>query len=307
MQENAAIETRVDSLEALLGEFIVHTRVALAKLSREMISFKDEVKTDSKDFKNEMKDFKDEMKDFKDEMKDFKDDTQVFKDEMKDFKDEMKGFKDEMKDFKDEMKDFKDEMKDFKDEMKDFKDEMKDFKDEMKDFKDEMKDFKDEMKDFKDENRQIQKKTNQDWGRLAQKMGTLVEDIIAPAVRPAIRKYFNEDVVYLAVNVKKRIKSLDLKGEFDVVAVGENQVFLIEVKSRPKEQYLDDFLKNAGKFRKLFPEYAAMPLTLIFGSLRFEEDFIPLATCRTVYLMAYREWEYMDILNFDELQTSLSG
>ena len=172
---------------------------------------------------------------------------------------------------------------------------------EMISFKNEMRDFKNEMKDFKDQSQRNHRQINQEWGNLARKMGTIVEDIIAPAVRPAVKKYFGEDVVYFAVNARKMVKSLDLAGEFDVVAVGEKRVFLVEVKSTPKEQYLDDFLDNVGKFRKLFPEYAAMPLIPVFGSLRFEDSFIPLATARGIYLIAYREWDYMDILNFDEI------
>ena len=206
MQGNAVLEDRVDSLEVVLEEFIVHTQTALGRLSREMIFFKNE-----------------------------------------------------------------------------------------------MKDFKDEMKDFKDESIGNHKQINKEWGNLARKMGTIVEDIIAPAVRPAVRKYFGEDVVYFAINIRKKIKSLNLAGEFDVVAVGEKRVFLVESKSTPKEQYLDDFLDNVGKFRKLFPEYADMPIIPIFGSLRFEDRFIQMATCRGIYLLAYREWDYMDILNFDEI------
>ena len=56
--------------------------------------------------------------------------------------------------------------------------EMKDFKDEMKDFKEEMKDFKDEMKDFKEEMRNEIKSMNKRWGELANKMGTVAEDIV---------------------------------------------------------------------------------------------------------------------------------
>jgi len=86
-----------------------------------------------------------------------------------------------------------------------------------------------------------------------------------------------------------------------VLAAGETRFFLIEVKSTPKEAYLDDFIENIDKFKKLFPEYADMPLVPIFGSIRFEESFIPLATQRGIYLLAYREWDYMDILNFDQI------
>jgi len=111
----------------------------------------------------------------------------AFKVEMKDFKDEMLAFKVEMKDFKDEMLAFKVEMKDFKDEMLAFKVEMKDFKDEMLAFKVEMKDFKEEMLDFKNESLRYREEAERDrksmyrqWGELANRLGTLVEDIVAP-------------------------------------------------------------------------------------------------------------------------------
>jgi len=175
---------------------------------------------------------------------------------------------------------------------------------EMLAFKSEMKDFKDEMKDFKDEARLERREMNKQWGALANKMGTIVEDIVVPAIRPVVKKYFGEDVLYLAVNVRKRDKKEDLRGEFDIIAVGESRVFLVETKSSPREGYLDDFQKNMERFRRLFPEYRALALIPIFASIRFEDSFIPLATARGMYLLAYRQWDYMDILNFDALDAN---
>ncbi len=223
--------------------------------------------------------------------------------EMLAFKDEMKAFKDEMKDFKDEMLSFKDEMKDFKDEMLSFKDEMKDFKDEMKDFKDEMKDFKDGTEDFRAEMREDRREMNRQWGALSNKMGTVVEDIIAPAVGPAVRKYFQEEVLDIMANRRKRDKQKRLRGEFDVIAVSETSVYIVDTKVSPDKQKLLDFKnKVIPRFRKLFPEYGKLQLVPIFASLRFEEDMIQLATKEKVYLLAYREWDYMDILNFDAVK-----
>ncbi len=87
------LETRTDSLETILGQFIASANKAMIRLE-----------TDTRNFRDEMKDFKDEVradtKNLKDEMKDFKDevraDTKNLKDEMKEFKNEMKGFKKEM-------------------------------------------------------------------------------------------------------------------------------------------------------------------------------------------------------------------
>ncbi|HAO19480.1 MAG TPA: hypothetical protein DCQ37_02650 [Desulfobacteraceae bacterium] len=177
--------------------------------------------------------------------------------------------------------------------------EMKDFKNEMGDFKNEMGDFKDEMSGFKNEVKQEHKRMNKQWGELANKMGTLVEDIIAPAVRPVFEKYFNCQISDFSVNRRKKIGAL--KGEFDIIAISDRYAFVVEVKSRPKKEYLYEFIKNLEKFKKLFPEYIDKHIIPVFGSLRFDDDLIKLAVQEKIYLLAYREWEYMDILNFEQI------
>jgi hypothetical protein len=83
-------------------------------------------------------------------------------------------------------------------------------------------------------------------------------------------------------------------------------VFLIEVKSTPRFDYLTDFVDNRiPVFRQLFPEYASLDLVPIFASLSIPDDIVKAATNRRVFAMAYREWEYMDILNAKELLPNL--
>lgn len=50
------VEERVDTLETVLKQFIIHTNSALGQLEREMREFKDEMKV----FKDEMKEFQKE-------------------------------------------------------------------------------------------------------------------------------------------------------------------------------------------------------------------------------------------------------
>ena len=238
---------------------------------------------------------------FKDEMLAFKDEMKMFKDEMLAFKNEMKMFKDEMLAFKDETKMFKDEMLAFKDEMKAFKDEMRAFKDEMKVFKDEMKEFKDEMKEFKDEMQREVKRINKQWGELANKMGTIVEDIVFPAVRPVVKKYFNCNPSVLMMNVEKRVNGIN--AEFDVIAVCDDAAFVIEVKSTARVEHIGQVKDKVELFKKLFPEYSNRKVVPILASLKIGEDVLNKLTKEKIYGMAYREWEYMDILNFEELKT----
>ena len=75
-----------------------------------------------------------------------------------------------------------------------------------------------EMRTFKNEMRQDRKEMNIQWGGLANKMGTIVEDIVAPAVCPAVQKYFHQEIDHFSIKVKRKSKQLGLKSEFDVIA-----------------------------------------------------------------------------------------
>jgi len=201
-----------------------------------------------------------------------------------------------------EIQSLKKEMKEFKDEMREFKNEMKAFKDEMREFKREMKVFKDEMEKFRDRMEREVKRINKQWGELANKMGTIVEDIVFPAARPVIKKYFNCDPEELMMNVERR--KGEKREEFDVIAVCEEKVFLIEVKSTLRQEHAEHIKEKAERFRELFPEHAHKDLVLILASLNVRKEVLDRLTKEGIYAMAYKEWEYMDILNFEEIAGS---
>ena len=171
---------------------------------------------------------------------------------------------------------------------------------EMREFKEEMREFKDEMWAFKDEMRKEVKQINKQWGALSNKLGTVVEDLISPAIPSVLKKYFNCDPEEVSIRVKK--KKGEIRDEFDAVAVCEKTVFLFEVKATPKPEYIIEFYeKKAKRFRELFNEHKDKKLVLIFGLIRLDENILNLLTKKGIYGMAYRDWEYMDILNFDEI------
>lgn len=196
------------------------------------------------------------------------------------------------------------ELREFKEEMRASREESerdrKALHQEMTEFKDEMKEFKDEMREFKEEMKEDRKNMNKEWGRLANKMGTLVEDIIAPAARPVIKQYFKCEPNHRSVNVLKRIKDSDY--EVDVIVACEDTVFMIEVKSTPKVNNVDEIIEKSKAFFEFNPEFMGKKLALILASLVFSEGVINYASKKGVYAMAYKEWEYMDILNFKEVR-----
>ena len=168
----------------------------------------------------------------------------------------------------------------------------------------EMKDFKDEMKDFKEESRADRRNMNKQWGHLANKMGTIVEDIIRPGIRPALKTYFHSDPVFIGNHIHRKVKKTGLEGEFDIVAMDENQIYLVEVKSSPGKTEIKKLAtRTIPRFRQLFPEFESYPVIPIFGSLSFTDGLISYASESGIYLMGYREWDYLDILNFAEVNS----
>ncbi len=193
-------------------------------------------------------------------------------------------------------------LKTLSDEMKDFKDEMKDFKDEMKDFKDEMTDFKDEMTDFKDEMRADRKRMNEQWGELVNKWGTLVEDIVAPNIPRIARENFGfSDIEFFAVRIKVRNKKdRSKRREFDVIAVGETQVIINETKSKPRIDYINEFIEILPQIEDYFPEYTGKTIIPIFASLHIGADVVTYLTRNQIYAMAMGD-ETMELKNFQQV------
>jgi hypothetical protein len=209
--------------------------------------------------------------------------------------------------FRREMKDFKDEMRDFKDEMKDFKDEMKDFKDEMKDFKDEMKDFKDEMTDFRNRTeadmKKFQRELREEAGRVDNKMGTLVEHMIAPGIPGIAKTYFGDnDLTSFSIRVRRKsMGGPPKKREFDVIAFSEKNFYVTETKSDPKPELAKKFADGLPELPDYFPEYRDKNIIPIFSSLFIPENVKTFLSRRGIYAMGLHE-DTMDLLNFDEVK-----
>ncbi len=158
--------------------------------------------------------------------------------EMREFKNEMREFKNEMREFKDEMREFKDEMREFKNEMREFKNEMLEFKNEMHEFKNEMSDFKDEMSEYKEWSRNQIKTMNRQWGDLANKMGTLAEDLVAPSVPRILRDYVGcpeSGVEFMTVRFRGKKPTGEMQ-EFDVLAGCGNTLLINETKTTLQAQ-----------------------------------------------------------------------
>jgi hypothetical protein len=106
-------------------------------------------------------------------------------------------------------------------------------------FEAEMGAFKDEMRVFRDEMRQSKKDLDKQWGDLANKMGTIIEDVLAPNLRRLAREHFRfESIDDFMIRRSRRRPGQSKRArkdesEFDTLVVGPDAVVLGEAKSTP--------------------------------------------------------------------------
>ena len=305
----ADLERRVSDLEVVLGEFLAQSALAARRAEAESQILKDQIK----ELKNEMKDFKDEMKAFKDEMLEFKDEMKAFKDEMKAFKDEMLEFKDEMKGFKDNVEKAIIELKETTSELKNttvqLSREMSESKAELErvvaQTRKEMSESKAELERVVEQTRKEMSESkaelNKKWGDLANKLGTVVEDIVAPNIPTIAKKYFKvEQIQRLMVNLYIESESLKKGKEFDLILVAKGLVILNETKTTVRQNYLEDFIQSLPEFFEFFPELKGRKLIPIFSSMSFTPPQLAYLTKHKIYAMSM-SGDTMELLNFDEI------
>ena len=70
---------------------------------------------------------------------------------------------------------------------------------------------------------------------------------------------------------KKKIKSLNLQGEYDLLLYNGTSVVIIEIKYTAEAKHVGWLLKEAAVFKQLFPQYADFDLYLGLAALHFKE------------------------------------
>jgi hypothetical protein len=140
----------------------------------------------------------------------------------------------------------------------------------------ELREFKDEMREFKEENRCQLKEMNLRWGELANKLGTLSEDLVAPSLPRVIREVFELELTDLMPRRKTRLADGRSK-EFDAIGLAGDLIFLSSVKSTLRSADIDRFVSEIEEFREFFPEYAPRKLIGVVASLAVDPSVVAYA------------------------------
>ena len=174
--------------------------------------------------------------------------------------------------------------------------------------------FVDEMAAFKDETRanlrkldQITADMNHKWGELANKMGTLAEDIVAPGFPYLIERSFGVPVEDIAA--RRRTKDPDGNSwEFDVVARAGDYFFVVDIKSSyNRTEYLDYFQNTLlPKAYELLLEFKMKKYRLLgcIAAIRLESSIVKKASDMGILAISMGGG-YLDFLNFEEVKKTL--
>lgn len=171
---------------------------------------------------------------------------------------------------------------------------------ELRVLKQEMREFKDEMRGFKDEMREDRQKIYKKWGEIANKMGTVVEDIVAPNIPSIVKQYFHgKDMEFFGLRVTKRdLKNKANSREFDIIAVFDDKLLINETKTTPRIDYIDAFKETLAEIYDYFPEYSGKKIIPIFSSLYIPDKVAMYLTKMKMYAMAMKD-DSMELLNYE--------
>ncbi len=196
-------------------------------------------------------------------------------------------------------------LKQLHEEMQEFKDEMKDFKGETGGLKDGVKGLKNKTGGFEERMEKEAKRMNKQWGELANKMGTIVEDLVVPSIPRIASELFDCEYIEDLITWRYKTKPSDSsrRREFDAIAICPGKVIFNETKSNPRPEYISDFISfiESGEFFEYFPEYREKTMIPIFSSLHLPENAVRQLTSHGIYAMGMSE-STMELLNYESLR-----
>jgi len=129
------------------------------------------------------------------------------------------------------------------------------------------------MRDFKDEMRQQNREMNIKWGELANKMGTMAEDLVAPSLPRIVKEEFGLEVTDLTIRRKRKLKDGSSR-EYDALTIANGYVFLNSTKSTLRPSDVEKLIEEITEFRDVFPEYKKHKIIGILASLYADKSII---------------------------------
>ena len=309
------IEERVSTLEVTLGQFIVQTGKMMNRLSQEMLEYRKEKERDREETNKRMDRLSEEATRDREKIDEtltrFSEEAARDREEtnkrMDRFSQQAERDREEMNKT---MTHLSEKMLSYREEGERSREEMNKtmthLSEKMLSYREEGERSREKMDKFIEEMQRDRKALNKQWGELANKMGTLAEDIAAPNVREIAQEYFGcADIDSYGVRIMRRNRNnRKIIQEFDVVLSCDNYLFINETKSTVQISYIDAFRAKLDSIFDYFPEHEGKQVVPIFSSLSLQEKHIDYLTDNKILAMAMGE-ETMRVYNLEILLADL--
>ena len=153
------------------------------------------------------------------------------------------------------------------------------------------------MREFKEDGQRQIREMNKKWGELANKMGTLVEDLVHPSLPRIVLEFFGQEVRDFMINRRKKLPDGRVH-EYDAIAVTDELVVLNSTKSTLRSEYINQVAAEIEGFREVLPEYRGYPLIGVLATLSVQDDILKYAEKQGFLVLAVGD-QIMEIVNHE--------
>ncbi len=155
-----------------------------------------------------------------------------------------------------------------------------------------------EMREFKDDRLAAEARMDRRWGELANKMGTLAEDIVAPGIPTIFQRAFGyaEEPNTTIRSWRPHRTDPSRRREFDVLAFARDVLLVTETKSQLRPDDLPAFEQTLHEARDYLPDAEGRRVVGALASFYVDPSLVR-AGDRQGFLMLGLSRGLMEILN----------
>ena len=137
---------------------------------------------------------------------------------------------------------------------------------ERKEFRESMKVNEKEQKEFRETMKALQKEV----GGISNSNGAMAESYFVNRFTKSMQ-FAGQKYDEISPNLSRKIKSLNLQCEYDLVLYNCSSVVIIEIKYKADKDDIEELLEKAPIFKKLYPQYANFDMYLGLAALHFNK------------------------------------
>ena len=145
------------------------------------------------------------------------------------------------------------------------------------------------------------KEFNRQLAGISDRLGSLIEDMVAPnAPRIARQLFEGDDVLTSSIRIRRRHPSDSGRTiEFDLIVASKGHVLVVEAKSKVTAEKIVAFLGKVRLLPEFFPEFTGFTVLPMIASVNIEPSLVTHMSRLRVYALGFGD-ETMEVLNKDD-------